>query len=440
MSKKAKLKILFASANPANDLNLDNEHREIQKTIEASPYSQFIEITTRLACEYNDLIDAMNREKPDIIHFSGHGMGEDGLVFSSPHSDTTITINKDTLQEKQIGVQKVSGEILQDIFATANDNLKLIVLNACLSQTQAEFIVKEIDFVIGMNNTIKDTTATIFAKRFYQSLASDVSIKRSFAQAKTQVKLEAPNETQTPVMFVKNENADMHISDIVDKSLSSGGTKITQTHTGSGDNVAGNKVVNNNGISIGGSNSGAVVSGNGHTVTVNNTERKIDAKNYFEKIDSSGTINFTSYHNEEIDYPQKIQEELNKLTVGNMIFNTPREMFFDESKVVTLRISKNDILTNDLTESEMIQEKIKISPKIKATLLSSDFDIISLNEEEQVVGNIETTEWKWSITSKLPKAQSNIYLRVSVVLILSENREEKKDIPVVERNIKIALR
>ena len=292
MNKKAKLKILFASANPAGDLNLDSEHREIKESINASSYSQYIEITTQLACQYDDLIDAMNREQPDIIHFSGHGNGEAGLLFSDPHSDTTITINKDTLQERQIGVEEVSGEILQQTFATSK-NLKLIVLNACLSESQADDIIKEIDFVIGMNNYIKDSTATIFAKRFYQSFASDVSIKHSFNQAQTQVARKAPDETQTPMIFIKDGNiADIKISDIVDKSLSSGGANITQTHSGSGDNVGRDKVVHNNGVSIGGNNTGAVVTGNGNSVKVENNERKIDAENYFEKIDNSGTMNF----------------------------------------------------------------------------------------------------------------------------------------------------
>jgi len=292
MSKKAKLKILFASANPVGDLNLDSEHRAIKESINASSYSEYIEITTQLACQYDDLIDAMNRVKPDIIHFSGHGGGEDGLLFSDPHSDTTIIINKDKLQERQIGVERVSGKILQQTFATAK-NLKLIVLNACLSESQAKDIIKEIDFVIGMNNYIKDSTATIFAKRFYQSFASDVSIKHSFNQAQTQVARKAPNETQTPMIFIKDENIDdVKISDIVDKSLSSGGRKITQIHNGGGDNIGRDKVVHNSNVSIGGKNTGAVVTGNGNSVTVENNERKIDAKNYFEKVTNKGTMNF----------------------------------------------------------------------------------------------------------------------------------------------------
>jgi len=97
-------------------------------------------------------------------------------------------------------------------------------LNACLSETQAKEISQEIDFVIGMSDFIIDNTATIFARRLYQSLASDKSIQDSFAQAKTQVLLEAPDEDETPVMFVKNsEVKDIKISDIVDKNANSKG-------------------------------------------------------------------------------------------------------------------------------------------------------------------------------------------------------------------------
>jgi len=67
-------------------------------------------------------------------------------------------------------------------------------------------------------------TAIVFARRLYQSLASDKSIQDSFKQAKTQVLLEAPDEDETPVMFVKNsEVEDIKISDIVDKNAKSEG-------------------------------------------------------------------------------------------------------------------------------------------------------------------------------------------------------------------------
>jgi len=255
-TKKEKLKILFASANPARDLSLDEEHRAIIEAIKSTPYSEYIEVVTRLACQYNDFIDAMNDEKPDIVHFSGHGVGKKGLVFAKPNSDTKIKINEDTEQSEEIGIQLVSAQVLRNIFATADKNLKLVVLNACLSETQAKEISQEIDFVIGMSDLIRDKTAIVFARRLYQSLASDKSIQYSFAQAKTQVLLEAPDEDETPVIFVKNDEVeDIKISDIVDKNANS---KSGDTNTLTVDTIYGV------GIQTGGT----------VTQTINNNDKK----------------------------------------------------------------------------------------------------------------------------------------------------------------------
>ncbi len=213
--KKTKLKILFVSANPAKDLNLDSEHRAITEVIRTSKYSDQIEIVTQLACRYNDLIDAMNRERPDIIHFSGHGTGEEGLVFADPNSKTYITLYKGTLKEQKVGIQKVSGEILKDIFSTANENLRLILINACHSKEQAKEIVKEIDYAIGMERAIKDTTAIIFAKQFYQAFTSDINITDAFKQARNSVAVHAYKEADIPLLFASDTAKNFKISDIV---------------------------------------------------------------------------------------------------------------------------------------------------------------------------------------------------------------------------------
>ena len=161
--------------------------------------------------------------------------------------------------------------------------------------------------------------------------------------------------------------------------------------------------------------------------------------------DNFGTVitgdNNTVIHHTEIDLNKKLEEELNNLSIGNMIFNTPQEMFFDETKEVTLRISKDIILINDLPkENQTISKQIKISSYMKAVLQSHDFDIMALNSEEQIVDNSTSTEWKWDITPKVKKEKSKIYLRVTVRIPLSEIKEVKKDIPVFKREIKILLK
>jgi len=168
-----------------------------------------------------------------------------------------------------------------------------------------------------------------------------------------------------------------------------------------------------NRVDIGGDNSGTIITGDGNTV-VNHTE---------------------------IDFNKKLEEELAKLTIGNLIFNTPEEMFVDETREVTLRISKDIILVNDLPkENQTIQQEIKISQFMKAVLKSHDFDIMALNSEEQIIDSSTATEWKWDITPKVPKAGAKIYLTVTVRIPLSDNKEVKKDIPVFKRNINILLK
>src|SRR6516165_5603952 len=65
-----KLKVLFLAANPRSDLRIDEEIRGIQQRVWSSGA---VEIIPALAARREDLIDLLNRHKPHIVHFSGHG-------------------------------------------------------------------------------------------------------------------------------------------------------------------------------------------------------------------------------------------------------------------------------------------------------------------------------------------------------------------------------
>jgi Leucine-rich repeat (LRR) protein len=135
-----------------------------------------------------------------------------------------------------------------------------------------------------------------------------------------------------------------------------------------------------------------------------------------------------------------LKKELDNLFMGKMIFNTPKEMCSNESKEVILRISKNEIDTDDLAkDNKTIKEDIKISPYMKAVLKSGDFDVISLNSEEQIIDDTTVTEWQWSITPKKSKEEGQVYLTITVRIPL-KHKEEYKDIPTFKRTIKILLK
>ena len=48
------------------------------------------------------------------------------------------------------GESLVSSAALADLFKVLKDNIRVVVLNACYSEEQAQAIVEEIDFVVGM--------------------------------------------------------------------------------------------------------------------------------------------------------------------------------------------------------------------------------------------------------------------------------------------------
>ncbi|MBP5977481.1 hypothetical protein HW132_33415 [Brasilonema sp. CT11] len=72
-------KILILSANPknTNQLRLDEEVREIQSALERSRSREEFQLITKWAVRINDLRRALLDEEPQIVHFSGHGVGTD---------------------------------------------------------------------------------------------------------------------------------------------------------------------------------------------------------------------------------------------------------------------------------------------------------------------------------------------------------------------------
>ena len=75
-------KILILSANPINTgrLRLDQEVREIQNGLERAKSREKFEIITKWAVRPDDLRRALLDHEPEIVHFSGHGGGNQGLA------------------------------------------------------------------------------------------------------------------------------------------------------------------------------------------------------------------------------------------------------------------------------------------------------------------------------------------------------------------------
>lgn len=151
-------KILILAANPIQTphLRLDEEVREIEEGLRRSKLRDHFDLVPKMAVRSQDVTRALLDEKPQIVHFSGHGAKEDGLV----------------LENWEGKAQLVGTHALANLFKLFSDRVECILLNACYSQVQATAIAQHIDFTIGMNKAIGDKAAIAFAVGFYDALGA----------------------------------------------------------------------------------------------------------------------------------------------------------------------------------------------------------------------------------------------------------------------------
>lgn len=185
-----KITVLFMASNPVDTsaLRLDEEVRTIQEKIRLSEYRDSINFETRWAVRSSDILQAINETNPTIVHFSGHGSKSGDLVLENPNGSYKL----------------VSKEIITAAMATASDTIRLVVFNACFSQSQAENIVTNIDSAIGMSTSIGDKAACVFAAQLYSSIGFGRSLKSSFDQAIVALSLADIPEENTPQLYSKN--------------------------------------------------------------------------------------------------------------------------------------------------------------------------------------------------------------------------------------------
>ena len=82
-------------------------------------------------------------------------------------------------------------------------NIRLVVLNACFTRSQAEAISQVIDCVIGTNRAIGDRAARVFATRLYRTLADGGTVKQAFDDACVELEIYQIPEESTPVLMTR---------------------------------------------------------------------------------------------------------------------------------------------------------------------------------------------------------------------------------------------
>ena len=186
---KAKRKILFLTANPKDSvgLRLGEEFRRVKDELSTTTSRDSFELVNEPAVRVPTITRALQKHRPEIVHFSGHGKGAKGIVVEDENGNSVLYPNKG----------------LDRLFRLFKDNVNCVLLNACYSKEQAAIISKYDIHVIGMNEAIEDNAAISFAVGFYQSLGEGNDYEFAYEIAMANIVMY--ENADTPEIWYKGE-------------------------------------------------------------------------------------------------------------------------------------------------------------------------------------------------------------------------------------------
>ncbi len=201
-------KILFLAANPkgTSKLRLDEELRDVEEGLRRGTRREQFVLEQRWAVRPRDIRRALLDEQPNIVHFSGHGVGS-GSSAVGREGTREIGFEEELSREGLVFENQagepvlVSGESLAGLFELFSDRVNCVVLNGCYSEVQAKAIARHIPYVIGMNRAIGDRAAIEFAVGFYDALAAGRNIEFAHRYACSAIRMEGIEEYLTPVLI-----------------------------------------------------------------------------------------------------------------------------------------------------------------------------------------------------------------------------------------------
>ncbi|MBB4635977.1 CHAT domain-containing protein [Longimicrobium terrae] len=191
--RMSQVRVLFFAADPASAdggrqrLLLDEDMRAIREKVRAAEFRDALSFDDRWAARPDDLIQAFNETRPQVVHFSGHG-SERGLVLVGNHGTP----------------QSVGAPALARLFATFAGTVRVVVLSACHSRAQAQAIVQWVDCVIGTRGALPDEAALAFNASFYRAIAFGCSVREAYDQASVAVSLGGFPDDACPELLARD--------------------------------------------------------------------------------------------------------------------------------------------------------------------------------------------------------------------------------------------
>jgi nucleoside phosphorylase len=174
----ATLKLLILSASPRDmgRLSVDEEVRDVTRSIRSGRYGAQVQVIPEVAALADDLATYLFNHSPQVVHFSGyHDKAKAGGIL--------------LMDDEGMSKEILKGPLVEVL--TAAVGLRLVVLNTCYSLAAAKELVRRVDFAIGVQDVIEDRASLLFAEKLFGALANGHSMKAAFDQALATVKMQA---------------------------------------------------------------------------------------------------------------------------------------------------------------------------------------------------------------------------------------------------------
>jgi hypothetical protein len=219
------IKVLMLAADPdegRGGLRIDHEIRGAIEAVRRGRAATELEIAAELAVRPEDLNHALLRHDPQVVHFSGHGEGEDGLVLDEG--------------------RRVPPDALAALFKTFY-GVRVVVLNACESVPIAEVLREVVDYTVAMERAIDDDDAVVFSGAFYAALSFGRTVPFAFQSAVAALMLEPAGTSPIPRLLMRDGVEPAPLEPREKKPEAAGG--LRQVNDVSGVEAAGDASVTN---------------------------------------------------------------------------------------------------------------------------------------------------------------------------------------------------
>jgi len=198
------LRILVICSNPSKGglpaVQVEREVETIEGSLKEEIDNGAIKLDIERIGEVARIMEHLNKEQFNVIHFIGHGVFKDGVGYLALESSMGDLVLADHERVGQIFQNQIS--------------LGLVVLNACqgaklytdkaFTGLASELIKMGVPSVIAMRYSITNQTARLFSKEFYKNLAR-MPIDENVQRVRQRILVDentAPKDFITPVLFM----------------------------------------------------------------------------------------------------------------------------------------------------------------------------------------------------------------------------------------------